>query len=331
MNIAIIESEEEVQAGSKKQGNGQFELIIDREAGHSIDQCEQALLNINSEALRDVLSNHLTEVSKQGVMEQGGKVEECEVKEYRVDGEVGRFTFETHRIKEEEKVIYDTSIELFPALKGKQWHRTQGFKELAFVHGTVDDSYRKTSKMINRVRHQEEATPSRTLRDNSEGEGKEVMKCLEEKADAILKENGFSEEGQPGQEGTLELPLEKVLLPPEQIEPVLKETAPEAKLEKEMSNNPVPYEDPAKSANISIDDVSVKRQKEERNQGEEVEQKRKYLHNTVSHIQHGKESYLINGFGIGAVLRLIVAFLLHNDLLQYNRFGFAHYRSDRLF
>ncbi len=71
------------------------------------------------------------------------------------------------------------------------------------MHGTVDDSYRKTSELINRVRHQEDATPSRTLRDNSEGEGKEVMKCLEEKADAILKENGFSEAGQPGKEGTI--------------------------------------------------------------------------------------------------------------------------------
>ena len=166
-----------------------------------------------------------------------------------------------------------------------------------------------------------------------------MLKCLAEKADAILKENGFSEAGQPGKEGTIELPPERVLLPPEQIEQALKETAPEAKLEKEMSHNPVPYENPAKSANISIDEVSVKtcaersrsRQKEERNQGEEVEQKRKYLHNTVSHIQHGKESYLINGFGIGAVLRLIVAFLVHNDLLQYNRFGFAHYKSNRLF
>ena len=318
VSIKIVECDNEVLGELEKRDNGQFELVIGGNQGRSIDECEQALLGTNAEALRDALSSHLTEVSKQAVEEQGGTVEESEVKQYQVDGEVGRFTFETHRVKEDGRVVYDTSTELFPVLTGKEWYRTQGFKEIAFVHGTVEDSYRKTSEWLNRVRHQAGATPSRTLRDNSEAEGKQVMKSLEEKAEAILKENGFSQAGQPGKETKIELPQEMVFLPSEQVEQALKETVPETKLEKEMVNNPVPYENPAQSTNISIDDVGVKRQKEERNKREETEQKRKYLHNTVSHIQHGQDTYLINGYGVVAVLRLIVAFLLHNDLLQYN-------------
>ncbi len=226
--------------------------------------------------------------------------------------------FETHQVKEEGEVVYDTSTELFPGLKGKEWYRTQGFKEIAFVHGTVDVSYRKTSEMINRVRHQEGATPMRTLRDNSEVEGKEILESLEEKANTILKDHDFSENGQPRKAVEIELPQETVLLPAKQVEQALKAVVPEAELEQEMVNNPVPCENPDQSTNVSIDDVSVKRQKEERDKHGKTEQKRKYLHNTVSHIQRGKETYLINGYGVVVVLRLILAFLLHNDLLQDN-------------
>ena len=35
--------------------------------------------------------------------------------------------------------------DLFPRLPGKKWYRTRGFKELAYVHGTPHQSYRKTS------------------------------------------------------------------------------------------------------------------------------------------------------------------------------------------
>ncbi len=56
-----------------------------------------------------MLSNHLRKVSKQAVEEQGKKEEE-----YRVDGEVERFTSETYRVKGKDG--YDSG-ELFPALK----------------------------------------------------------------------------------------------------------------------------------------------------------------------------------------------------------------------
>ena len=90
-----------------------------------------------------------------------------------------------------------TSRWLFPALQGKEWYRTRGFKELALVHGVVEGSYRKTTDLINRVRHQsaEEGTPVRTLCDTAEGEGQQILAQMERQADRILQEHAFTPEG----------------------------------------------------------------------------------------------------------------------------------------
>ena len=55
-------------------------------------------------------------------------------------------------------------------------------------------------------------------------------------------------------------------------------------------NNPVPYEDPENSTQVSIDDVNVKKQEEFRPGGRKPERgKRKYIHNTIAHIS--KEAF----------------------------------------
>jgi len=95
---------------------------------------------------------------------------------YRGDGEVGRFTFTTHGVMQGPELRYRTSRWLFPALQGKEWYRTRGFKELALMHGVIDNSYRQTAAWINRVRHQSEeaGTPARILCDTAEGEGQQM-------------------------------------------------------------------------------------------------------------------------------------------------------------
>ncbi len=106
----------------------------------------------------------------------GGIVHPHEVP-YRVDGEVGRFTFTTHGVQQGSTLSHQTSRWWFPALQAREWYRTRGFKELALVHGVVEGSYRKTTALINRVRHQseEDGTPSRTLCDTTEGEGAHIL------------------------------------------------------------------------------------------------------------------------------------------------------------
>ena len=87
----------------------------------------------------------------------------------------------------------------------------------------------------------------------------------------------------------------------------------------EMEQNPVPYEHPADTANVSIDDVVVKQQKPHRTsadepheteEGEEMRNGRQYVHKTVAHLQHQEQSYCIVGQSVPAVLRIVLGSLL---------------------
>jgi hypothetical protein len=89
-----------------------------------------------------------------------------------------------------------------------------------------------------------------------------------------------------------------------------------------MENNPVPYEVAAQSVHISIDPVGVKHQKAHHDHVPKAK-KRDMVYQTVAHLHHGEHTYLFNGQAIVTVLRLILAFLLHNDLLKYNLLFFV--------
>ena len=323
VHIEIVECADAATDAPSKEGIGTFEHIISSEQAHSIDACEQALLQTNHAALRDAFAHYLSAVSRQHALEVAGSLAECEVKPYRVEGEIGRITFETYWAKQAGETTDDTAKSLFPTLHAKEWYRTTGFKELALVHGTVEGSYRKTSALINRVRHQEDATPSRTLRDNTEYEGRQIMAHMEQQATTILQEHSFTTDGIPMEAATDQNQQALVTLPSEQVEQAIQACAPEPEWGTEMADNPIPYEDPSHSTNVSLDDVGVKRQKDTRKGTQEADRKRKYVHNTIAHIVHAGESYIISGHGVMNVLRLVLAFLLHNHLLQYNLLFFV--------
>jgi hypothetical protein len=323
VHVEIIECADAVTDAPSKEGVGTFEHIVSREQAHSIDACEQILLQTNYAALRDVFAHHLSVISRQSALGAVGSLAECEVKPYRVEGEIGRITFGTYWVKQTEETADDTVRSLFPTLHAKEWYRTTGFKELGLVYGSVEGSYRKTSALINRVRHQEGATPSRTLRDNTEYEGRQIIAHMEEQATTILQEHDFTTDGVPTETATDHSQQALVTLPSEQVEQAIQACAPEPEWVTEMVNNPVLYEDSAHSTNVSLDDVNVKRQKATRKEAQEPAQKRKYVHNTIAHIAHAGASYIISGHGVVNVLRLVLAFLLHNRLLQYNLLFFV--------
>ena len=323
VHIEIEECADVVTDAPSKEGVGAFEHIISAEQAHSIDACEQILLQTNYVALRDAFAHHLSAVSRRYALEVVGSLAECEVKPYRVEGEIGRITFGTYWVEQTEGTTNDTVRSLFPTLHAKEWYRTTGFKELGLVYGTVEGSYRKTSALINRVRHQEDATPSRTLRDNTEYEGRQIMEHMGQQATTILHEHGFTTDGAPTETAADHSQQALVTLPPEQVEQAIQACAPEPEWVTEMADNPVSYEDPAHSTNVSLDDVGVKRQKATRKGAQEPAQKRKYVYNTIAHIAHAGASYVISGHGVVNVLRLVLAFLLHNHLLQYNLLFFV--------
>jgi len=323
VQVEIVACGDDVDDAPTKSGVGTFEQVISAGQAHSIDACEQRLLQTNYAALRDAFAHHLEDVSRQYALEVAGSLAECEVKPYRVDGEVGRVTFDTYWIEEMEETAGDKAKCAFPTLHAQEWYRTTGFKEVAMAYGSTEKSYRKTTALINRVRYQENATPSRTLRENTENEGQQIMAHLERQATAILQEYGFTADGTPTETAADHSQQTLVTLLPEQVASAIQACAPEPAWVAEMQNNPVSYEDPAHSASVSLDDVCVKRQKATRKASEEPVEERKRVYNTIAHIAHAGQSYVINGQGVANVLRLVLAFLLRNHLLMYNLLFFV--------
>lgn len=322
VQVEIVKCVEAVTDEFIQGGAGRFERIMSAEQAQNIDECEQMLLETNYAALRDAFACHCSQVSRQHALEFVEDLAACEVKPYRVEGEIGRITFNSYWV---EPGIDggETANALFPPLHGKEWYRTTGFKEIGLVYGTVEDSYRKSSVLLNRVRHQADVTPFRTLRENSEYEGRQIMGQMERQAGEIFEEHGFTAEGMPLDPAADHRRQKLVTLPQAQVTPAIEGGVPEPGWKTEMTNNPVRYEEPTQSIQISVDDVNVKRQKSHRKDDPETEKKRKYAHNTVAHIAHEGKSYIINGYNIVTVLRWVVAFLLHNQLLSNNLIFFV--------
>ena len=63
--VDIRPTEQDVTPEATPSNDGGFRIVMNRESGQSIDQCEQALLAVNYPAIREALSRHLSEVSRQ--------------------------------------------------------------------------------------------------------------------------------------------------------------------------------------------------------------------------------------------------------------------------
>jgi hypothetical protein len=323
VRIEIVECADTAGDVPSREGVGVFQYIMPAEQAHSLDAFEQVLLQTTYAALRDAFAHHFSAVSEQYALEVAGSLAACEVRPYRVEGEIGRVTFDSYWVEQPKVMAEDRAKSPFPTLRAQEWYRTTGFKELALVYGTVEESYRKTTTLINRVRHQADATPSRTLRENTEYEGRQIMAQMEQQATSILREHGFTAAGAPTETAAEYSQQMLVRLPPEQVQRTIQAWAPGPEWAAEMASNPVPYEDPTQSTHVSLDDVNVKRQKATRTGAQAPAQKPKYVHDTIAHIAHGGASYRISGQGVVNVLRLVLAFLLHNHLLPYNLLFFV--------
>lgn len=242
---------------------------------------------------------------------------------YRVDGEVGRLEFPTYRVVQGETIRYDSARELFPPLGCWERYETRGFKELAFIRGVTEESYNKTALWLNRIRHQKGATGSTTLRAGAEREGRKVMDCLERTTTEILQQEGFDDTGQP-LNPTPSRTQETMVMSAELVTEAIEACHLTADERAEVERNPVQYEQPTETVNVSIDDVVVKQQKlhragQDQNpdivNDEDTSSGRKYVHNTIAHIQHQGQSYCIAGQSVPAVLRILLGYLLTHVLL----------------
>lgn len=236
---------------------------------------------------------------------------------YRVDGEIGRFTFTAHSVFQGGQKTYNTARDLFVCLQGVEFYKTIGFKDIAMIYGDTQESYRKTAKLINRIRYQQQGgTPSRTLHECTEKEGSEILVQIKDKATNILTNKGFSKDG-ICQESKAEYANGNIATKTaEQVAAAIDNCRQDNHTGDSILANPVPYENPESSVNIAIDDVIVKKQEETRKCGKKSDRgKRKYVHNTIAHISKTNEgNYVLNGHGIKNVLLFLTAFLFHNGL-----------------
>ncbi len=242
-----------------------------------------------------------------------------------MDGEIGRFRFESYEVVGVQSEGEALSVRsLFAPLSGKSWYRTEGFKEVAYVHGSINESYRKTAALLNRIRHQiDGGTPSRTLQDSSQREGEQLLAYLKSRSEQILKDSPVTESGCPVSSPLVQ-PSSPVYLPSDTVQKALKQCRKSERVQQHMQANPIPYEDPQQSVNISVDDVGVKRQSEHRpDLSEAKDSKRKYAYQTVVHVENQVGCYRFNAVGLSITLSILIAFLLHNDLLQGNVVFFA--------
>jgi hypothetical protein len=214
-------------------------------------------------------------------------------------------------------IRYNTARDVFPQLKGKEFYRTTGFKEIGIIFGDTEDSFRKTARLINRMRHQEQGgTPHRTLQETTEKEGMQLLDFIEEKSKRILIRHSFTEEGQYKGPGQIDEEALHMMVSAEKLtEELSKISLPEDVDVSEVLANPVGYEAPQHTVMISIDDVTPKRQEETRLKGgRKDEPKKKYVHNTIIHVESTGKKYTLTAFGLKTALCFLTAFLLSNDL-----------------
>ena len=224
---------------------------------------------------------------------------------------MGRFKFETHCAFDSNGVLFDSSQSVFAPLTTNQFYLTSGFKELAMIMGNTEESFRKTSKLINHIRYQKNGTPSRTLHDQTQKEGAELFNHLRQKAENLNRGN-FNTDGDcinpELSRGGDALPIST-----EKIQEALFESSFVYNSSDSLSN-PVIFEEPSQAVNISIDDVTPKRQKNDRESPKVTEHKRKYVHDTVTHIECRGKKYVLTGDCTKTCLWLLNAFLLNNSL-----------------
>jgi hypothetical protein len=244
---------------------------------------------------------------------------------YRLDGEVGRFSFSTHRLECAGQVVFDSARELFAPLPTNARYLTRGFKEVALVDGCVEQSYRKTAARLNRWRYQTVGgMPWRSLQEQAEAAGQRWQAQLEQQAEQILVKHRLHLVDSAAPVVPSQGPEQVVSQAAEKVEACLRACTTDEVARAEMRANPVPYEDPQHSVKVSIDDVGVKRQKAQRPKQGDVAPTpttptaaavpTKFIHTTVAEVQTEAGRYVLSGSGVVKVLRLLPAFLLQNGL-----------------
>ena len=276
---------------------------------------------------------------------------------YQVEGEVGRFGFALYEACDAAGEVLCRGDDWFPKRQPREWHKTEGFREEALCLEASGRSYRDNMAHLNRYRRQwQGGTPVTTLQDNAQKEGARVLDFLERHSQRILASHEFEGQGQPSEVVVAKVTAGadcrlKAEVVDEQLAAVVEEMdkrgfSPQQIAAARQRAAGAVYEDPTHCTNVSVDDVQVKRQKAHREYvgaaepggraavapqsapwgaaSEAGKPSRPKVANTVARIEQGTRRFTLSAPSLGQVLRFVLAFLLHNDLLG----GRVHLFSD---
>jgi len=348
ISLKMTETQDPVTTGNdpERMGDGSFSLIIDHEDEFDISRLENAMLRTTYPALRTVLSEHLEAAGKKASEKLrllgAGSIQE-HASRYKVDGEIGRFTFLTYDVKREDQKTHFVGLDMFPVRTGQQWYQTSGFKEIGLIVGAAQRSYRQTTHVLNRTRYQEVGgTPLNTLRDGAEAEGLKVLDFMDKKTKGILKEHNFDPQGVPEAHCDITQQIAKpVYIEQQTIQTALTDVLETMsrkgfaatdieQVEKAASSSEI-YEQSEQCVYVHIDDVGVKEQKEHRDkkevteikelpddEKEAIKDKRPTVQNTVARVEQNDKGFTLTGSSVIEVLVFVLAFLLNNNLLGFN-------------
>jgi hypothetical protein len=185
-----------------------------------------------------------------------------------------------------------------------------------------------------------------TLQANAQREGTGVVDFLEHHSHRVLAKHGFNGDGQPTEAVLGEVTAgtdrrQKAEVVEEQLAAVAEEMAqrgfsPEQIDSVRQRAAGAVHEDPAHCTTVSVDDVDVKKQKAHRERAaakpgdspaivpeptptdaarKAGKSSRPRVANTVARIEQGSKRFTLSAGSLGQVLRCVLAFLLHNELL----------------
>ncbi len=325
VNIEMVECDDSEQCGFVETKDCKFTKVVNEEEATSIDHCEKDLLEMMFPAARDAIASHLTRLSKKKTIEKG-PIEKIIINDrwYTVDGEIGRFSFQTHSVLDKNEIHFNSAVDLFPKIGAREYYKTVGFKDISMIYGAIDLSFRKTAVLINRNRYQQDGdgTPYRTLQEATELEGTQILDFLKEKSNRIFDKHGFNSEGLYNGNGYIIDPqVSPAWIPTDQVIEQINELQSPFN-DSDILKNPIGFETPENTVNITIDDVTPKRQKEKRpKEDRDKPHKRKYVHDTIVRIDFQGKTYTLCALGTHIALKYLIAFLLNNGI-QNMRFQF---------
>ena len=231
---------------------------------------------------------------------------------YGISSELGELETWVHHL-EGRGGIYNSGREFFEATSPLENFKSTRYLELA-LEFSVDSSVRRSTEHLNRIRNEGNGVRATTYRNTIEREGQRIQASMEEKCEKILKENGFTEDGDDIEWNKINQVEAKYI-----DAKVVAETAASLNISKyEISD----YELQETTVNISIDEVSVKRQSEMRPKNEKKEQRNR-IDNTIIHLENDRGKYILNGNNIKGTLKLLIGFLVGNGLMWQQIVVFA--------